>query len=50
LGVHANNAVRIAASTLPYRVGKPLCTDANFQWEILETEGDADALRCVLRM
>jgi hypothetical protein len=50
LGVHANNAVRIASSTLPYRVGKPLCTDANFQWEILETEGDADALRCVLRM
>jgi hypothetical protein len=43
-GVPTNGAVRIAASTLPYRVGKPLCTDPNFQWEILETEGDANAL------
>jgi hypothetical protein len=50
VGVHANDAVRIAASTLPYRVGKPLCADPSFQWEIIETEGDADALHCVVRM
>jgi hypothetical protein len=43
-GVHANGAVRIAVSTLPYRVGKLLCADPNFQWKILETEGDGHAL------
>jgi hypothetical protein len=43
-GVHENSAVRITASTLPYRVGKFLCADPNFQWKILKTEGDANAL------
>jgi len=44
LGSSAADGVRVAASTLPYRVGAPLAAGLEGAWEILDREGDTAAL------
>ena len=45
----AADGVRVAASTLPYRVGEPLSAGLDGAWEICASEGDAAALGKFMR-